>query len=219
MNTDEILSNAHEVKPELVDKAAASLQLLEKMGSPYAEDLREEFQHILSFTQEKVAGAKEQAGLKVLKTVGVGIGATLGGMLATSVATDLYDAAKRGLSRGVNFRRILAANPELAKAHDMGTLKSSFNTIHRYAPEFTADPLFGGSLLHNMAAMVEDKRIGIDPRPIKDIIDSRKNLQEAKHKQFGTNAFKIESSKKDGKGKGQDKTVQALVNALAAKKG
>jgi hypothetical protein len=95
------------------------------------------------------------------------------------MATDLYDAAKRGLTKGKNYRAIMQSNPEL-KGLDKARLTNTYNTIHMYAPEFTADPIMGGSLLKS----VYDAGPGMDHVMVRELIGSRKNLQDTKHNQF-----------------------------------
>ena len=64
----------------------------------------------------------------------------------------------------------MKANPEL-KAIDKARLQQSFDAIHRYAPEMTADPLVGGALLKSVADVSGNEAVAI-----KSIIDTRKNV-------------------------------------------
>jgi hypothetical protein len=73
----------------------------------------------------------------------------------------------------------MQSNPEL-KGLDKTRLTNTYNTIHMYAPEFTADPIMGGSLLKS----VYDAGPGMDHVMVRELIGSRKNLQDTKHNQF-----------------------------------
>jgi hypothetical protein len=102
------------------------------------------------------------------------------------MATDLYDTAKRGLNKGRNFRHIMLANPELKKT-DKERLHNAYDALHRYAPEFTADPMVGGSLLKSVIDLP-----GNEHTVIKDLINARKNLLDSKRSQYQPGKTEIE---------------------------
>lgn len=182
MEPEVLLQAANAARPDLISKTASAMALLGKVSPGHAEDLYEEVGAILSHTQEKVAAAD-------WGRFGMGVAGTLAAGLSASIATDLYDAAKRGLTKGTNFKRIMSANPELhAKFKANPTeMRRAFDSVHRYAPEFTADPLVGGNLL-NAAFDAPEAALGA----IKDIIGARKSLQEAKAKQYSPGHVMLE---------------------------
>lgn len=174
MTSEEILAAAHEANPDFVEKTAKALMVLEQWEPEFAKELAADIQTITTVTMEKSAGAGLDAIGQGAKMIGVGAGLGLAG----SVAVDLYDAAKRGLTKGTNLKRIMVNNPELQRS-DKKALISSFNTLHRYAPEFTADPMLGGQILSRMIELPNDQL-----NLVKDLLSSRKTLLESKKSQF-----------------------------------
>lgn len=171
----EILKAAGEAEPELIEKVAKALFVLEHIHPDFAADLTAELDSITEYTHEKVSadafgGIKPWAGA---------VGGMIAAGLAGAVATDLYDAAKRGLTKGMNYKRILEMNPDIKKNYDQKDLKKTFDTLHRYAPDFTADPNLGGQILRAMAEIPQDQH-----QLVKDLINSRKNLRDTKKGQF-----------------------------------
>jgi hypothetical protein len=199
MNSTDFLKLASLVKPELIEKTAKALAALELVSPEHANELKAEMDAIIARPlqlMEKNAGAASaiaSAYGKVpqgVKTVAVlGVGSALAG-LGSSIATDLYDAARRKFTSGRNFKRIMDANPELSKGFDKKQLKATFDTLHRYAPDFTADALMGGSLLSAMAQVP-----GNEKNFIVELINSRKNLADAKSKQYSPAHFPLKDVK------------------------
>jgi len=173
MTPNELLAAAAKANPEFIEKTANAMMVLEQWEPAFAKELADDIKTITSVTLEKTASFTDFA----IKGV-VGGAAALGGGVAGAMAGDLYDAAKRGLTKGGNLKRILANNPDLKKG-DRKTLLNSFNTLHRYAPEFTADPMLGGQLLSRMIELPHDQA-----NMVKDLLTSRKTLGDAKRNQF-----------------------------------
>jgi hypothetical protein len=173
MTAQELLAAAYEANPELVEKTANALFVLEKWEPEFAKELADDISTITNVTMEKSAGLSDMAG-----KAAIGLASGIGVGIAGAVAGDMYDAAKRGLTKGTNLRRILVNNPELQRG-DKKALINSFNTLHRYAPEFTADPMLGGQVLSRMIELPNDQL-----NLVKDLLSSRKVLVEAKKNQF-----------------------------------
>ena len=174
MTAQELLNAAYEANPSYVEKTAKALYVLERTAPEFAEDLKKDIDTITDVTNTKLA-----EGYKVMKSIAIGAGSMLGAGLAAAIATDLYDAAKRGLSKSSNYKRIMAANPGLLKGSDHKSLKDSFDTLHRYAPEFTADPMLGGQILKTMVEIPENQLT-----LIKDLLNARNTMRSAKASQF-----------------------------------
>lgn len=173
MNSSELLAAAYKANPEYIEKTANALVVLEQWEPEFAAELMSDINTITSITLEKTAGFGELAGKAALGIAGgVGLG------VAGAVAGDLYDASKRALTKGTNLRRIMINNPELQRA-DKKALISSFNTLHRYAPDFTADPMLGGQLLTKMVELPHDQY-----NLVKEMLGARKTLGDSKRNQF-----------------------------------
>ena len=181
MTSEELLAAAYQANPEFIEKTANALFVLEKWEPEFAAELAADINTITTITMEKSAMDWKAVGNTAMGMGGkaaLGLGGAIGIGLAGAVAGDLYDAAKRGLTKGSNLKRILDSNPELRRG-DKKTLMNSFNTLHRYAPEFTADPMLGGQLLNRMVELPQDQ-----VNLVKDLLTSRKTLVEAKKNQF-----------------------------------
>jgi hypothetical protein len=189
MNRKEILQAAQAACPEMMAKTAHALALLEKLDPSFVPEVLVDFDHITKFTHEKLASGPGQA--SGMKGLGLAVGGALAAGLATAVAGDLYEAARRGLTKGTNFKRIMAANPDL-KNYDKARVRASFDTLHRYGPEFTADPLMGGSLLKAVAGLE-----GNEHTLIKDVIKARKEFYDAKKNRFSAGHATILSDPKE----------------------
>jgi hypothetical protein len=192
-----ILKAVGEAQPELLEKVAKAVFVLEHIHPEFAAELTAEISAITDYTQEKIAGPMDKA----VGKVGAGVRPwmeAVGGMVAAglvgAVATDLYDAAKRGLTKGMNFKRIMEANPDLKKNYDQKDIKTYFNTFHRYAPDFTADPNLGGQILRVMAEIPTDQH-----QIVKDLLANSKNLRDIRKGQFsmGSNAAFISRRSQD----------------------
>ena len=176
MTPSEILSAAGEARPDLIEKVAKALYVLERTSPEYAAELASDIEEITAYSTEKVAAA----GGSSLSPAGVaiGLGTALGVGLAGAVAVDLYDAAKRGLTKGRNYNRMMSNNPDL-KAFDQKDLKRSFDTIHRYAPEMTADPSLAANLVKGLAVSPENV-VG----NVNELLKARKALADSKGATF-----------------------------------
>lgn len=73
---------------------------------------------------------------------------------------------------------MMVASPDL-KHYDKTELKRSFDTIHRYAPEMTADPMVSTQLVRGLIASPENA-VGF----VKELLQSRKNLADSKGGQY-----------------------------------
>lgn len=173
MTSQELLAAVNKEHPDIIEKTAEALSILEELEPEFAKELAEDIALITDVTLQKTASIGSIAGRAAL-----GLGSAVGVGIAGAVAGDLYDAAKRGLTKGTNLKRILANNPELQRGNRKAVI-TSFNTLHRYAPEFTADPMLGGQILNRMIELPNDQL-----NLVKDLLSSRKVLREAKKNQF-----------------------------------
>lgn len=167
MNTDTIFEAAFDAEPRLMEKTAGAVKAIERLAPEFRAEVLNDFVEITNTTKEKFAGSMANAAV-----------GTLIGAIGAAVASDLYDAAKRGLSKATNYRRIMESNPDLRSA-DKSKLRSAYDMLHRFGPEFTADPSMGGSLLKQIVELPD-----IQHKTIMDIISARKNLAEARSKIF-----------------------------------
>lgn len=175
MTHEDLLKEVGEFQPEVMAKTAQVIALSDKIAPEFTRDIFRDFEVILGTVQEKTASPT----LETAKKVGIALGSTVAAGIMSAVATDLYDAARRGLSKSRNFKRIMDANPSLKREVDGKKLTMAFNAIHRFAPDFTADPMVGGALLRNVAELPE-----MSFKTMQDIISTQSNINNAKSKHF-----------------------------------
>lgn len=189
MMDTEILKMASEADPDTMLKTAQAIELIEHYAPEFLAEVFAEFAAIGDVTQEKVAAVIPSFGVagaalkgldtaaRVSMVVGTGIAASLG----SSIAADLFDSAKRGLTKSRNFKRIMDANPNLkGEILDKNRIKPAFDALHRFAPDYMSDPLIGGGLLKSMA----NSPGGNEYQLMEKLIGSRKSLLEIKEKQM-----------------------------------
>lgn len=179
MNSSDLLKMVGENQPELMAKTAQMVALLGRVEADFVGDVLTDFNTILDVTLEKTADYIPTAWKTGWGPYGKAAVGTVAAGLAASVATDLYDAAKRGLTKGRNFKRIMDANPGLKKEVDPKALRMAYNTLHRFAPDFTGDPLVGGALLKQVAELPQ-----MSHKTVIELIGAGKNLRESKGKTF-----------------------------------
>lgn len=194
MNSQELLKLANDSRPDLISDTAEAMIEIEEIDPDTFAEVKEDFELIFDVTHEKLGGVGDTA-----RTFGtLMVGSALAG-LGGAMATDLYDAARRGLTKGRNWNRIMEANPNLRKqVDDPKRLRTVYSTLHRYAPDFTADPMMGGAILKAMANLPE----GSEANFVSNLISSRKNLIDARNNQFKFAPPKLSDDKPRGGGPG-----------------
>jgi len=192
---------ANRERPDLVKKAAVCLAEIEATAPEFVAEVLSDFDEIGKYVYEKTANATSVADqvYKGLKIVGKGTAATILVGVGGAIANDLYDAAKRGLTKTRNYNRMLEVmkhDPELNAfdSHSDKKVRMAFNTVHRFSPEITADPFATASAVKNLASapgMAMDSTI--------NLISARKALVDSKNKNFNpSHGFSvIESMSKD----------------------
>jgi hypothetical protein len=133
---------------ELLEKTAAEIN-----RDPYRDDILKEMGAIIKKAEARLVESIEKtAGMKVLrpwqehaKGMMAGVGMMAAGGIALALAGDLYEAAKRGITRGRDYKKMLAANPDLDRPGKAAKVQSSFRTLHRFNPDFAGDPNVAGS--------------------------------------------------------------------------
>lgn len=173
MTAEQILRAAQDTHPEVFSKMAHALRILEKIDPDSHQETVGEFGQIAGFASgeiEKTATMRDAA-----LVAGAGVLTALG----SAVAMDLYDAAKRGLSKGVNYKRVMEANPELRRLNK-NKVRTAFDTLHRYGgPEFSADPMVAGAIVKHLSELPE-----FGPETAMKLIASRKLMTDTRKNQF-----------------------------------
>lgn len=170
MTAEHIFRTAASSEPVVFTKTARILKQIEETDTEAFQETVGEFGKIAGFASgelEKVAGI----GADMAVAAGGGIIAALG----TAVAMDLFDAAKRGLTKGNNYQNVMALNPDL-KRLPKNNVRRAFDAIHRFGgPEITADPMVTGVMVKHLAELPE-----MSPETIFKVISARKGIQDSR---------------------------------------
>lgn len=105
--------------------------------------------------------AKTVAGLI---TAGLVVGAATGGR-------DIYDAVKGKIMHHRSFGKMMDMNPALKK-HDKKMVNAAFNTLHRFNPDYAADPLVAGTFVQNALDMSR-----VDVGTVNSLVDANSKLK------------------------------------------
>jgi hypothetical protein len=105
-----------------------------------------------------------------------GVGAMAATGIAYSLAGDMYDAAKRGITKSRDYKAMLKENPDL---HEMPAkdIQKAFSTLHRFNPEFAGDPMVAGSFVRQRANLPGGE---FDAQMLTSLVGSHKNLADTK---------------------------------------
>ena len=173
--TDDIMEKVAEVAPTHVaflQKTAAEIN-----ASPFKEEILEELDGLTKKAMNwgGVQNGAASMGRGMASFAG-GVGAAAAGGIAMALAGDLYSAAKRGITKSRDFKNMLDANPQLSKAPAKDVQKA-FSVLHRFNPEFAADPTVSGAWVGKQINM-PDEFYG-ETRAIKELIDSHKSIVDS----------------------------------------
>ncbi len=102
------------------------------------------------------------------------VGATIAGGVALSLAGDLYEAARRGLTKSRHWSAMLEMNPDLAaRSKSDPAVKTMFDTLHRFNPEFASDPHVAANFVNAQLEFPSD--VGI----VQGLVKSRNDIRNA----------------------------------------
>jgi len=124
--------------------------------------------------QGLIAGIKNPMA-RNLAYAGAGVGATIATSIAINLAGDAYDALRRGLTKGRNYKKMIQANPDLKGMPSQHTMRA-FSTLHRFNPEFSGDPYVAGSWVRNQVEQAAGERGQINLGELTGLISSRQHL-------------------------------------------
>lgn len=191
MNPTVLMEKVAEVAPEeyaFFVKAAAELKT-----SPFVDEVRDELEGIMEKAaiamRAPVSGLARMGGAlgsmagkalssgpaKFLGGLGMAAGTAAAGGIALALATDMYGAAKRGLTKSRNYQAMLEANPDL---RDLSSerVRQTFSTLHRLNPTFAGDPTVAGALVRREAMSDLPQW---DPQQLKTLVDANKAIVES----------------------------------------
>lgn len=182
MRTADILQLAHDADPEIMKEAALNLALLERVAPQFVPEVVEEFQKISQRVSEKTKEAGFLSGVGK-NAIGVAAGTVAAG-IGLAIATDLYNSARKGLTKGRNYRRMMESNPELKELEqrDKKRFNTMFGVLHRNAPDLAADPFFSGAFMARTVAA--DKAVEAGEEYIETLLKRQKLRMDTKADPF-----------------------------------
>lgn len=173
MNDVTLMEKMAEVAPQHYNFLLKTAE--EIKTSPYKDEIVEELNGLMKLALDW--GALGRGALGTAGAVGVAAGTAALGGIAMSLAGDMYDAAKRGITKTRNYKQMMNANPELRDL-PAKSVQKAFSVLHRFNPEFSGDPTVAGAWVKRQATFGEDS-FG-DVNQMKQLIDSRKSLADTK---------------------------------------
>jgi len=162
----------------VVEKLAAAGHLTDEQVERIGKTARE-IRKLAQEHPEILEEMRKEAGFgDFLKNFGekfmIGAGATLGAAGVGIGISKLHDL-KHSLSKAKNYKDMLDSNPELQnEGIDAKSVQKHFDTLHRFNPEYAADPVVAGTYVHNA---MEYARPSIDT--VNNIVQARKNHMDA----------------------------------------
>lgn len=172
---ENLMEKVAEVAPDHFEFLVSTAQ--EIRNSPFRHEIASEMDDIIKIAeaaQEKLAidfgGVARGMGSAAKSMMGhpapLFIASTVAGGVALSLAGDLYDAARRGLTKSRHWSAMLEANPDLAdRAKEDPNVQVMFNTLHRFNPEFSGDPHVAASFVKAQLEYPDD--VGIPQNLVK----------------------------------------------------
>lgn len=194
MNND-IMTKIAEVAPRhfaFLQKTAGEIN-----NSPFRDEVLDEMDTLvkkaLDWNSMK-GGLRAGAGMvgRGAAALGGAVGAAAAGGIALALAGDLYDAAKRGITKGRDYKNMMKNNPNLQQ-HPAKEVQKAFSVLHRFNPEFAGDPTVAGAWVNRQIQVTSmNQDAYADASTLKGLVDARKNITDVRK----ISPFKIESQKK-----------------------
>lgn len=169
-------------KEENQEKLAAVDQIIREVKpSLFGQELIQEQRELLTKSANFWQKA-QQGALKGLGAVGIAGASVVG----TALVNDMYDVAKKALTKKRNFEGMLNANPDL-NDYPADKVKAYFTTLHeKGGPEISGDPHMAGEFVRQHLEF--SGRGMIDS--VKKIVDIRSQLGKTKdHVSIDFNKF------------------------------
>lgn len=143
--------------------------------SPFKEEILDELDGLIKKAFQ-MPGWASSAG----KSFGGGaaaVGGAVAAGIAYALAGDMYDAAKRGITKTRNYRIMMEANPDL-KQLPAKNVQKAFSVLHHFNPDFASDPTVAGQWVKRQASFGEDA-LG-DASAIGQLVSARKNISDSR---------------------------------------
>jgi hypothetical protein len=112
--------------------------------------------------------------------LGAAVGTAAAGGIALALAGDMYDAAKRGITKGRDYKSMMKENPSLQRLPAKDVQKA-FSVLHRFNPEFASDATVAGAWVGRQVQVTSmNPDAYADSSMLKGLVDSRKNITDVR---------------------------------------
>lgn len=174
MNSPAMMQKLAEVAPDhynFIIKTAAEVR-----SSPFRDEIVAELDSSMEKAAGIVSGIGGALGGPIPRTIGrslaIGVPAMIIGGVAATLAGDMYDSIRRGLTKTRNYKKMLANNEDLSGTDP--SVKANFETLHRFNPEYSADPNVAGGYVRHAKQFPSD--IGM----VHGLVSSRKAIRDSR---------------------------------------
>jgi len=162
---------------KFVEKLAAEGQLtaeqVERIGSNVAEMLKAaEADPSIKARLEKLAINWGRVAEMTIPPLLAGVALTGGSALANTALSG-YRASQAEEEKADNYKEMIRANPDL-RGKDSKAMQRAFSTLHRFNPEYAADPMVAGAFVENTLDMA---RVNVDQ--VNQLVKARKEMSDA----------------------------------------
>lgn len=171
MDKNELMQKIAAAAPERFDVIAKFASELET--GPFEEEVDEEIDALVKKAFN--FGAMGQAA----GNAAAGVGAAVATGILYSLAGDMTDAIKRGITKTRNYKSMLGANPDL-KQMPAQDVQKAFAVLHRFNPDFASEPTVAGNFVRQQVNMTHDGNMSVDTKQLTELVNSRKNLADTR---------------------------------------
>lgn len=175
MTQEELMQKVAQVAPEKYEFLLSSAD--EISSSPFKEELSSEIDGV--FKQAAIAWDRVSQGAYDMSK---GLALATAAHVGMSLAGDLVDASKRALFKTRNYKKMMALNPDL-RERSANQVQSIFSTLHRFNPDFSADPVVAGSFVRQHVDLAGEGPGQVHMDSLKLLVDARKGLNESRRLQ------------------------------------
>lgn len=186
--SQEMIRLAGRAAPQLMTETARMLSILEQTSPEFVPDVLADFEKISSVAAEKSKTADVSDVSPGMLSTGVSVmgwGKSMGGNLATgvvagmgaAVASDLYNAVRKGLFKKRNWERMISSNPEL-KERGLGEVRKHFNTLQQTAPALAANPIAAGAAVTQLLDIPSNRYHQI----LTELAEDQKKIVDAQYR-------------------------------------
>lgn len=176
----DIMQKIAEVAPRHYDFLMKTAN--EVKQSPFREEIVQELDGLIKKAGmfDALKGGAQTVG-KGVGALGAAAGIAAAGGIAMSLAGDMYEAAKRGITKSRNYKSMMEANPTLAEMPAKDVQKA-FSVLHRFNPEFSADPTVSGAWVTRQVQMTSGGNdvAYANMQELSGLVGARKTIQDTK---------------------------------------